>query len=119
MWRTIPHTMKTNFYGNISLLTAVAVHQAAFGLGTGPVFLSNLRCTGTESSLLSCGHLIGVTSCSHFNDAGVVCHPCKPLCKLFLLVRCYMNNRNGFSYHGIICMPVSMYKLQKTFPLPV
>ena len=54
---------------------AIAVHQAAFGQGTGPVFLDRLRCTGTESSLLSCSQS-GTPSCSHSRDAGVVCPPC-------------------------------------------
>ena len=57
---------------------AIAVFQAAFGQGIGPVFLSNVRCTGAESSLLSCSHSgIGVSYCSHYEDAGVVCPPRK------------------------------------------
>ena len=41
----------------------------------GPIFLDNLGCLGTESSLLKCSHLgIGVyRSCSHYEDAGVRC----------------------------------------------
>ena len=54
---------------------AFAVYQAAFGQGTGPVFLRYLSCTGRESSLVSCGHRSG--SCSHSYDAGVVCPSCK------------------------------------------
>ena len=54
---------------------AIAVRRAAFGQGTGPVFLYNVGCTGNESSLLSCSHMFA--SCSHSSDAGVVCPPCK------------------------------------------
>ena len=54
---------------------AIAVSRAAFGQGTGPVLLSGVRCTGNESSLLSCSH--GVAYCSHSYDAGVVCPPCE------------------------------------------
>ena len=54
---------------------AIAVRRAAFGQGTGLVLLSGVRCTGTESSLLSCSH--GVAYCSHCFDAGVVCPSCK------------------------------------------
>ena len=63
---------------NGSYTIAIAVYQAAFGQGTGPVFLSNGGCTGTEYSLLNCSHSeIGVTYCSHYNDVGVVCPPRK------------------------------------------
>ena len=57
-------------------ISAIATFQAAFGQGNGPVFLSNVQCTGNESSLLSCSHQgIGVTSCDHSYDAGAVCPP--------------------------------------------
>ena len=49
-----------------------------FGRGTGPLLLYNPGCTGTESSLLRCSHsVVGIGSCSHSNDAGVVCSSCK------------------------------------------
>ena len=51
---------------------AIAVIWAGFGLETGPALLSNVECTGTESSLLSCSRS-GIPSCSHSNDAGVIC----------------------------------------------
>ena len=57
---------------------AVRSRRAAFGQGTGFVLLSYVGCTGSESSLLSCSHSgIGVTYCSHYQDAGVVCPTCK------------------------------------------
>ena len=55
---------------------AIAVYQAGFGQGTGPVLLYYMRCTGSESSLLNCSH-IGDSYCLHSQDAGVVCPPCK------------------------------------------
>ena len=75
------------------ITTAIAVYHAGFGQGTGPVLLNHVRCTGTESSLLSCsGYVIG-TSCSHWDDVGVACPPCKPLS---LLSCCHMDSGNGF-----------------------
>ena len=48
--------------------------NGSFGSGTGPIFLSNLYCTGTESSLLECNQQICVvTCCTHSNYAGVIC----------------------------------------------
>ena len=48
---------------------------AIFGQGSGPIWLDNVVCVGTESTLASCGHLgVGITrSCSHREDAGVRC----------------------------------------------
>ena len=49
--------------------------NAYFGQGAGPILLDNVTCTGSESTIASCGHLgVGVTrSCSHSEDAGVQC----------------------------------------------
>ena len=65
---------------------------AAFGRGTGPIFLYFVRCTGTESSLLNCSHngmddyyfdyidyYLLYHYCSYYSDAGVVC-PSSKLC---------------------------------------
>ena len=51
-----------------------ALHSAHYGQGTGAIFLDNLECTGTESSLIHCRHG-GLYShnCNHGEDAGVIC----------------------------------------------
>ena len=57
---------------------AFAVHRAGFGQGTGPVFLTDVRCARTESSLLDCSHRgTNLRYCTHSQDAGVVCSSCK------------------------------------------
>ena len=62
---------------------------AAFGRGTGPIFLNIVGCTGTESSLLNCSHRnldyyyfyyvppYHYFDCLFYNDVGVVCPSCK------------------------------------------
>ena len=46
-----------------------------FGHGTGPIFLDQLGCSGTESSLIDCNRFagLGLHSCDHSQDAGVSC----------------------------------------------
>ena len=54
---------------------AFSYRNAYFGQGTGPIWLDNVLCEGTESTLASCGHL-GVNisrSCHHYEDSGVRC----------------------------------------------
>ena len=47
---------------------------SAFGRGQGKIWMTNVRCTGNESSITQCaynGSEKGI--CSHSNDVGVVC----------------------------------------------
>ena len=55
--------------------SGLAVYSAAFGQGSGPIFLDNVLCDGSEATLAKCGHLgVSITrSCSHNDDAGVRC----------------------------------------------
>ena len=47
---------------------------ANFGQGTGPIWLSNISCIGSEFSLTDCGHLgMTIGNCTSTNDAGVYC----------------------------------------------
>ena len=58
----------------MNFTAAVAVSNAGFGLGSGPIFLDDVFCTGFEQELLQCFHnRIGDHNCFHFEDAGVIC----------------------------------------------
>ena len=56
------------------LLGAIAYDDGHFRSGDGSVFLDNVQCLGTESSLLDCSHnVIGVHHCRDRKDAGIAC----------------------------------------------
>lgn len=63
-----------------------AVRPADFGSGTGPIYLDDLACTGSETRLEDCTHNgVGIHNCYHFEDAGVVCNS-KMLLKSFVVI---------------------------------
>ena len=62
-WASLPH-----------LLGAIAYSNAYFGEGSGPIYMDNVACSGTESSLYLCSSLpLGSHNCGHYEDAGVGC----------------------------------------------
>ena len=57
-----------------SLLGALALTKAQYGEGYGPVYLDELNCNGTESSIMQCGHSgVANANCHHTEDASVIC----------------------------------------------
>lgn len=54
---------------------AQALTRAAFGPGTGPIYLDNLECTSSETRLVDCLHtgFDAHNYCLHIEDAGLRC----------------------------------------------
>jgi len=68
------------------------VRGGVFSNGSGSILLDELRCAGSESSLLECGHEpVGVHDCSHSEDAGVRCGGvcvCACVCCVYVCILC-------------------------------
>ena len=57
------------FFGAVS-----APGSARFGAGSGQIWLDDVACLGSESSILYCGHNgWGSHNCGHSEDASVIC----------------------------------------------
>jgi len=53
---------------------AIARSRAAFGQGSGPIVLDDVRCNGTELIITDCpSNDVLVHNCRHYEDAGVHC----------------------------------------------
>ncbi|XP_025756230.1 deleted in malignant brain tumors 1 protein [Oreochromis niloticus] len=53
---------------------AISLAHAQFGEGTGDIWLDDVACSGSESSLTECQHRgFGTHNCGHHQDAGVIC----------------------------------------------
>ena len=50
-----------------------ALEFAAFGEGSGPIWYSNVLCSGNESNLTQCSNATAENNCAHSEDAGVIC----------------------------------------------
>ena len=63
-----------SFLHGIGTVGGTAYSNAYYGVGSGPIYLTDVSCTGSETSLLQCNSdpiLSG--GCSHSEDAGVKC----------------------------------------------
>ena len=72
---------------------AVPLKQAFFGSSPSrPIHLDNVRCNGSESSLLNCtANEVGMNNCDHSEDAGVRCNGMLSgyVCKSSFILSCF------------------------------
>jgi hypothetical protein len=58
-------------------------YASYFGQGTGPIWLDDVECLGTESNIFECLSVKwNQSDCSHYEDAGVVCASSGPTIRL-------------------------------------
>ena len=63
----------------LNIFQYTGITNSSFGAGLGPILLDNVDCLGVESTILECQYDTQTYDCSHYQDAGVVCLPCKYL----------------------------------------
>lgn len=52
---------------------AIALGQSTYGPGVGAIGLTHIGCIGTEGNVSQCNNNIGLSTCTHAEDASVVC----------------------------------------------
>ena len=56
------------------IVAGVVIYSGAhFGQGSGPIFMDDVACNGSESRLIDCVHDSNTTEDTHAEDAGVHC----------------------------------------------
>ena len=65
---------KSSLISGINFHPGIAKYYGFFGYGLRPVFVGEVQCKGLEESLLECeNNGLGLSTCGHYLDAGVVC----------------------------------------------
>ena len=67
-------TINCKKYTHFGIVDGAAYSNAYYGVGSGPIYLTDVSCTSSSTSLLQCNSdPILSSECSHLEDAGVKC----------------------------------------------
>ena len=105
----------------------MAFSRAAFGPGTGPIWLDDVQCVGDEDSIFDClSRPPGEHNCGHFEDASVGCsRMCTAvwcysyfelllaILSLQLVLRVNLSVLMAHVYHWTKCVMVSQTVLER------
>ena len=71
----IGYTIRDTTHSDTVCLLSGAQVDVFFGTGVGPIYLSDVQCTGMETNILNCSHgnQLGITTCDHAQDASIRC----------------------------------------------
>ena len=90
---TIIMDLKQSCYTAKISTGAIARSNSYFGSGTGPIHLSNIRCTGEESTIMNCSYSSPQASyCYYGDDAGVTCFRTVQYSELQMIVSHVVHN---------------------------
>lgn len=70
IWELSSETHQYLFHSDAYVYTS----GSAFGAGSGPIFLADLNCDGSETTLLDCSSSFPPNYYSHSHDAGIQCY---------------------------------------------
>ena len=77
-WTRRLHTVSTHcgmlgYSRGIAETSGAFTGEPLFGQGSGPMWIDDLQCIGTESDINDCRFSTDTGDCSHREDAGVIC----------------------------------------------
>ncbi|KAF3980672.1 MAG: hypothetical protein HFP76_00925 [Methylococcales symbiont of Iophon sp. n. MRB-2018] len=97
--------------------------QGTFASGAGPIYLSDLNCDGTETSLLDCARLdnqpLGLQSCEHQQDVAIRCRGMYIHTYVHTYVRKYMSLTLVCLHSQMWMNALPMTVVNRTVPTPL
>ncbi|XP_072179728.1 uncharacterized protein [Diadema setosum] len=89
-----------------------ALQSAYFGQGSGPIWMDNVQCSGSESDINQCPHNgFNWNDCSHSEDAGVICYDIIRLVVFLianfkLMRKCWLMHVSSLSFLSMLSLSI-------------